>query len=153
MVYYFLTFILQPSNLPPSEGQKNPCSHKWETGQGKRSGLCKVQSDFCFCIRYKQNRHIFSQVHRFCGFNCTGHRKVNPERDGLCCCSFHSSYRAELLLQCPSLSSHLNISLKSCTSGRFDIFTSIHIGPNNLFFGSKSYSLIEFQSFPVWFER
>lgn len=40
--------------------------------------------------------------------------------------------------------------IKSCTSGRFDIFSSIHTDPSNLFFGSK-YSLIEFQSFPVWF--
>lgn len=40
--------------------------------------------------------------------------------------------------------------IKSCTSGRLDIFSSIHTGPSNLFCGSK-YSLIEFQSFPAWF--
>jgi len=39
----------------------------------------------------------------------------------------------------------------NCTSGRFDMFASICTGPSNLFFGSKYYSFIELQSFPVWF--
>lgn len=37
--------------------------------------------------------------------------------------------------------------IKSCTSGRFDMFASIRTGPSNLFFGSKYYSFIELQSF------
>lgn len=71
MIYYFLTFILQhPSTLHFLRGRRTPTPVNEKTEKGKRLGLCKVQSDFCFCIRGKQNSHIFSQIHIFCGFNC-----------------------------------------------------------------------------------